>query len=281
MYGQHVTNKQLYFMHIPKAGGMSLMATLEPVLRASGLPYFMHRYTDDSCTDLNTCVFLQGHFGLYPLTKNSKFETAILLRDPLDRAVSNFAMLHRMNVLDKSAEYLSLETLEEKLKYYLFEDVLTTNHRNIQSRFMSTSGDYSILNIIFDPAANTHKQNEKAKAALQPSNYSKKARQWFLGDAPLNWESVKSTIDNASILGTTENHNGFVDKVIKWLQNNYPQHITTDLVPEHLTANTSGLAGHSTENLKALLSDDDKAKVYEYNYIDARAYRYVQQLLGE
>ena len=198
------TNKTLYFLHIPKTAGMTIAVTLAQFLNQNGLSKYPP--TPPPHEDISSeYAFIQGHLGRYPISKIQNISVATLVRDPLDRAISNFLYIYD-RVLYSRIEYSSLDTMELRLKYYLFEDPIYISHRNIQSKFICSEPEVNMFKDI---------------PSDQESDYLTRSKQWYLKDIDINFELVKENVDNFEIVNTTNKIDTFVQRIVDWFNTNY------------------------------------------------------------
>ena len=110
-----VTGKSLYFLHIPKTGGLS-MQLFQDILTANQVTHFPNRYDkkNRNFTNFSDYKFISWHFGTTPLQFSIPgLETAVLLREPLERVISNFCWLLMLNQFDFLVSYENLTVLEK------------------------------------------------------------------------------------------------------------------------------------------------------------------------
>jgi hypothetical protein len=111
--------KQLYFLHIPKTGGMNIVAKIR--LNSTLDPFI--GFNDSTIEEFSSSNFIVGHFGKTPITKNKDISVACILRNPIERSISNF--IHSYNVAPQNVKdndtYKTIEKIEDKLRYYLFK----------------------------------------------------------------------------------------------------------------------------------------------------------------
>ena len=255
-------NKRLYFLHIPKTGGTTVASNFGQFLinnNISKYPPSSPPHSDVS----NDYAFIQGHLGRYPISKVDNLSVATLVRDPLDRAISNFLYIYD-RVLKNREDYSAIETIEEKLKYYLFDDEFYFSHRNIQSKF-----------ICLDPGSNKFK-DEPTGEELEYINRSKR---WNLPEKDVTLKKAKSFVDSFEIVNTTRNVNLFINRLIDWFNTNYPELDVKQLNFPISDANVSilkyGELEMTTESLKQLLTDEDILRFLDLNSIDFDLYEYI------
>jgi hypothetical protein len=278
--------------HIPKTGGLQI-SLINTVLRIERIVPAFPNYDAELGVDLSfNYSYIQGHFGSLPIDNNPSLDTAILLRDPFDRSVSNFIWLYMENVLTEMEPYKSMTSMTEKLKYYLFEDETFLLHRNMQTRFLSNSISENTFKAVY--GINTGAVSEYDTSGI--NIYIN----WFLPDTKTSLEMAKSRVDNATILGTTDDHNSFAEKILNWFIINYSldlnmkyqeqtrhykikktKNLENGLDPYVNYSNYTDSDGtiYTTESLKTLLTKEDIAQIYENNSLDKELYEYAKEKL--
>jgi hypothetical protein len=256
------TNKSLYFLHIPKTGGMTAAANLASFAIANGLkryPPSVPPHEDVS----QEHSFIAAHLGRYPISKIENIAVATMVREPLSRAISNFKWIYN-KVLEGRPDYANISSIEEKLKYYLFEDLMYTSHRNIQSKFICSS-----------PAENMYKDRFP-----DPSEYETRSKSWYLKEVDLTFDLAREAIDSFEIVDTTDNVERFIHRVVSWFNDNYPdlktKKINYEILPINQTSLTDSGNTISSEFLMKSLSDSDIEKFFNLNSIDVEIYQYVK-----
>jgi len=258
-------NKTLYFLHIPKTAGMTVGVNFAQFLIANNLSKYPP--TPPPHSDVSSeYAFIQGHLGRYPISQIENISVATLVRDPLDRAISNFLYIYN-RVLSSREEYASLATMEERLKYYLFEDPLYISHRNIQSKFICSEPELNMFKDI--------PENEK-------EDYLTRSKQWYLKDLDINFELVKENIDSFDIVNTSNKVSEFIQKLVDWFNKNYEDLDVKVLNTEIFSINDSSLKigrkTYTTALLKSSLSDQNIVDFLDLNEIDFELYEYIYNL---
>lgn len=284
--------KGLYMWHTPKTGGLAI-SVIMMVLRGrqefSVFPNYNPNLGFDPSFDYS---YIQAHYGTLPVDKNPELDTAILIRDPLDRSVSNFIWLYMENVLTDMEPYKSIDSMEDRLRHYLFEDQTFLMHRNMQTRFLSNGIAEETVNFLHG----TDKTTPIADDTSHPNIYI----HWYIPDNNTSIESAKSQIDRATILGVTDNHDQFTEQVLNWFKSNYDLDLSEIYYAEleRLKNSKSMIAGrdldpylnfstytdsdgttYTTQSLKSLLTQDDIDQIYANNSLDLELYNYAKEKL--
>jgi len=245
-------NRRLYFLHIPKTGGISVTSQIRNTLNKNSIPAYPPSSPphDDI---FNNYVYIQAHLANYPLDKTSNLDVATLLRNPVDRSISNFLFMYKNNS-SFVERYSTIDSMINKLRFYLFEDEEYSYHRNIQSKFICGS-----------PENNYYKDNSFTLESL----VNKRSKNWFLENNTPSLQQSLDKINSFTIVGTTEKINLFTSKVSDWFLNNYglPIPFDNNLIVNYSSILYDGIE-YNTQTLKDMLGDLDIEKVLENNLID-------------
>ena len=286
-----INGRTLYLLHVPKCGGIAVNYTIYKTLNENGIPWYpatrslegqlLHR------NNFNDYAYIQGHLGTYPIGLVDNLDVAYICRNPVDRSISNFAWLWMTNVIQSKEDYLDIEDISEKLKHYLFNDEFYFPHRNIQSRFICNKPSDNTFKYMFDREFLT--QEELAACELEKNSHVNKTQNWYIPDTNTSIEYAKSQIDSFNILGTTDNHDQFVEKVVDWFQENYQidsraedyeYRIKTGIKINESKLNINDSETINTEDLKSMLSAKEIKKIETNNNLDMEIYLYVKSKLG-
>jgi hypothetical protein len=256
---------RLYFLHIPKTGGINILGKIKI---NSGVSPFVG-FSDSSTEQFNSSSFIAGHFGKTPITKNPDISVACLVREPIQRSVSNFIHSYitaPQNVKDNEA-YKTIDTVLDKLRYYLFQDPYYSTVKNIQSR--------SIFNNMTNEAFENLFKNEDINIVEKNNNI------WYLEDNDFVLEDIINMIDSFDIVETTDNHEMFYNKIKDWFLHNLGvefSNIYFSNIPSELVDESSNK--YTTQSLIDLLTETEKQKILDDNSIDFALYNYIKSKNG-
>lgn len=285
-------NKSLYFLHIPKTGGMSISIMIHDQLRGNNIPWYPDQkpILNQSVSDIdfNEFAYIQGHLGTFPIGRVNNLDVACIIRNPVDRIISNFAWLWMTEVISEKEEYKNFNSIEDKLKHYLFEDEFYFPHRNLQARFVCNEPKAYIYKYLFEPESLTDEEKtlvEQEKNILLETN---RTRNWYIGNENTSLEFAKSQIDSFQIVGVTDHHNDFSEKIMDWfLENhsidargmNYYRQKLEDvkLFESYLEVGDDVLY---SADLKSMLSKKEIEDLEVFNDLDMELYRYTKNKLG-
>jgi len=126
---------KLYFLHIPKTGGISISNTLEQISNQKILTLLGPILLDhlEQYPEWAKSNILVGHLGLLPL--NYEYEYFTVLRDPLERLYSHYSHIKR-----EEGHYYHKILVEEKIDFegYLRDKRFTAMNFNMQARYLSS-----------------------------------------------------------------------------------------------------------------------------------------------
>lgn len=133
--------------------------------------------------------FISGHFGTTPFKYRDNLLTVCLVRDPVDRFISNFIYIN------KSYKGLHLDSqLEEWIEN-------PTQH-NIQARSLNKPLDEELYN----------NPKDKLSRALDG---------WCLERGDINMSEAKALIDSMYLVDTLDNHKTFIDSLNELVYKTY------------------------------------------------------------
>jgi len=250
-------SKQLYLLHIPKTGGTSVSATLRHALSSRDLIWHKNARPPHNY-DFSDFIFIDAHLGNSSRIISKNTEVACLVRNPIDRAVSNFLWIHD-SVLSKNIRYKTIEKISDRLRYFLFEDEDYLFHQNIQSKFICNPVSDSVFSENFS------------------FKYEEYSKTWFIENFPISAKLAIRNVNKFELVGTTDCHKEFMKSISIWMESNlgisvleedYEHALKSELNTENQLI--------TTDILVEQLSSYELKRIIENNIIDYEVYRHVK-----
>lgn len=255
-----------------------------PVFSTFGIPF----------TNFNDYKFINSHFGVTPLDLEN-FDTAVLLREPLDRVISNFTWFLINSTFNYKDGYAGL-SLEQKLRRYLFEDEAYLVHNNLQTKFLT--GIVNKENLEQHYRYNyTHENSPVVSPEIFASpqtiyehTLAKRTEDWFLTNEEFSISAAKSNLDKCLIVGITDRHDEFMVKIFDWIKTNWGfdwQEEFNSIVAEKTAESgfpyynygsfTDGDGKtYTSADFRAMLTEAEIAQIYSDNSLDLELYNYAK-----
>lgn len=177
--------KSINHIHVPRCSGVHLRSHIVSDLKVRGIEYFATNSEDISEINFKNKGFISGHFGLTPLKYRDDLINIALVRNPVDRFISNFLYIN------KGLRQLQLNNELEKW-------IENPAQLNIQAKSFASTINEEKYNL-------AHEKNERA------------INGWFLEDITISINDIKSFIDTLEIIETIDNHDIFIKKTNKLL----------------------------------------------------------------
>ena len=168
-------------IHIPRCSGIYIKTHIVNDLKTKGIPYFASNHSEIFPYKFEGKNFISGHFGLTPLKYRKDLINIALVRDPVDRYISNFIY---MNSSFKGAH------LEAHLEKWMDND----KQFNLQAKSLSKNINEALYN----------SKDHGVERAIDG---------WCFEEGPIDINSVKSFIDSIHLIDTIDNHNSFISKL--------------------------------------------------------------------
>lgn len=265
--------KQLYFLHIPKTAGQYISKNIKESLDKNNISYYVttHFPNNNSFTKKS---YVSMHAGTYPIIKSPEIDVATIIRNPVEARVSYFNFVYNRALYNR-AEYTERELPIEKLRYYLFEDPNFDLHNNYQSRFLCNAADERS----FSPMEFYKNHYEEL---MYPFLKKGEAFTWFVENDNTTLDNAMSQINKFKIKSTLENIDAFKKDIDQWFKDNY--NVQIDFSEDKINIGKADYGDGkmmSSSELLAMLTDSDKQKILENNYIDNAVYEYVKGIENE
>jgi hypothetical protein len=260
--------KQLYFLHIPKTAGQFITESIRIALEKNNIEdYFIYNGAFVSEEKLKTCVYIGSHFGTYPIDIIPEIDTVTVLRDPVERSVSQFNFLYEQRYKDL---YKEIDGYLARLRFYLFEDENVIGMRNYQARFLCNAVD-----------SRRFQSEENFKSVLEESIAPFALgfpNTWFVGNELTSLNLAKSKLDKMLIVGTSDNLDPVLEKINTWFLDNYNVKIEYFQYKFNSSSITENGVEYTTEDCVAMLTEEEKNIIKQLNSIDQELYEYAKIL---
>lgn len=258
--------KKLYFLHIPKNAGQTVIKTVSTALRFQDIKHYTNSIPPHY-GDLNDNVFLAGHLGTYPIEKLTGFSVACVFRDPLKRVLSNFNYIYPM--LMERPEYYQIDSFADRLRHYLFNDPNFELHKNVQARFICNPAQ----DIAFELVEYSKEKNRDviAKSLMQ--------KHWFVDNSNTSLDFAKKQVDSFDIIGTVDNYGSFCNDLYGWFGKNYNIDIKYNKnIILNNSFNIEAGTSYTSLDLENILEKKEYDRIIEDNSLDYELYRYVKNI---
>lgn len=263
-----VKMKQLYFLHIPKTAGQFITEAIRLALEKNNInDYFIYNGAFVSKEKLKSCVYIGSHFGTYPIEIIPEIDTVTVLRDPVERSVSQFNFLYEERYKEL---YKDIDGYLGRLRFYLFEDENMFGLRNYQARFLCNSADSRRFE--------SEEKFQSVKDELVVPFGLGFPNTWFVSNELTNLDLAKSRLKSMSMVGTSDNIDPVLQKIKDWFLYNYNVEI------EYLQNkfNTSSIIQdgieYTTKDCVSMLTEKEIDRLRQINSIDQEIYEYAKIL---
>lgn len=229
----------IYHLHIPRTSGIYIKNNVLPHLLSGGVEHFVSNRTEIKVDKLKKSKFVGGHFGLMPLDYMDNPSVFCLLRDPVERFISNFKYILKMtnSIIDPYEEFDIWLNGEQ-----------STVQSNVQSKFLTGKMNLSKFN-------------------QRPTIFMNSLRNnWFIEDYALDIKVIKNNINFFNCY-TMDNHNQFKKDLNEEL---YKQFNFITFKRDYKSNESPKL------NINITKKQIDKIK--ELNYLDIEVYEYVRKI---
>ncbi len=263
--------KQLYFLHIPKTAGKYIAKNIKRSLDQHGKKSYISTHFPNNLF-FKDKIYVSIHAGLYPLDVVPTMDVATIIREPIEARVSYFNFIYNRALYSRK-EYIDIKNVEDKLKYYLFEDPNFDLHNNYQSRFICNSADSRSFN-------STDFFKKYSKEMMRPFLKEGKAFTWFVENDNTSLDNAIKRIDSFNIVNTLDRIDIFENSIADWFKLNY--NINVVFNKEEVVNKSQSDYGDgniiTTSDLIKTLSVEEKNQILKNNWIDVEMYNYVKKI---
>lgn len=260
--------KQLYFLHIPKTAGQFITEAIRDGLEKNGIDnYFIYNGAFASDLRLKESIYIGSHFGTYPLDLINDIDTVTVLRDPVERAISQFNFLYEQRYQEL---YKDIDGYLNRLKFYLFEDKNMFGLRNYQARFLCNPAN-----------PRRFKSEEEFEKLLGESAVPFGfgfPNTWFVGNELTDLTLAKDQLDKMSIVGTADNLDAVLEKINKWFLDNYKIEIKYSDKRINSSSITENGKKYTTRECIDMLTLEELQTLKDINSIDQELYEYAKNI---
>ena len=260
--------KQLYFLHIPKTAGQFITESIRSSLEKAGIEkYFLYNGAFVSEEKLKECVYIGSHFGTYPIDIIPEINTVTILRDPVERAISQFNFLYEQRYKEL---YSDISGYLNCLKFYLFEDKNMSGLKNYQARFLCNPANPKRFKSEKD-------FNELISESSVPFGLGF-PNTWFVGNDLTDLSLAKSQLDKMSIVGTADRLDTVLEKIKAWFLDNYK--VDIEFLQDRVNSSSIVENGkhYTTQDCIEMLTEEELLTIKEINSIDQELYEYAKKI---
>lgn len=222
--------KSINHLHIPRCSGIYIKTHIVNDLKSRDISYFATNHSEIYPETFNNKKFISGHFGLTPLKYRNDLINISLLRDPVDRFVSNFIYVHPGY---KGAQLYSK----------LDEWIENENQHNLQAKSLSQNINEDLYNSL-------NHGLERAKAG------------WCLENKNINLNEIKKLIDGMEIVNTIDNHYKFINDLNELIYKCYGFYTFTNRNLINENYNKIAISKNLRKNIEQVNTLD--MEIYEY-----------------
>lgn len=262
--------KQLYFLHIPKTAGKYISKNIKDSLDKNNKKSYISTHFPNNIF-FKDKIYMSMHAGTYPIDVVPDVNVATIIRDPISARVSYFNFIYNKS-LHSRKEYQKIKNVDDKLKYYFFEDKNFELHNNYQARFICNSADAKS----FDPVMFYKKDWQEM---MKPFLKEGRAFSWFVENDNTSLDNAVARINSFNIVNTLDRIDLFENKISQWFEENYGIEIFFN--KNEVINKSGGTYGDkelvTTSDLIATLNTQEKEAILKNNYIDTQIYNYIKE----
>ena len=228
----------MYHLHVPRTSGTYVKNNVLPHLITGGVEHFASNRSQIDLEQIKNSKFVIGHFGLMPIDYMTDVDVFCILRDPVERFISDFKYTSKITERNGTAE--------EKLNHLLYENQ-SDLQSNIQSKFLS--GRINVDKFNLDPARYIHSSRNG----------------WFIENYSKDINVIKRNIDKINCY-TMDNHSRFKSDFNKSLNKNFG-----------FTTFKHDDKANQSQDVGISLTKSQISRIEDLNRLDMEVYEYVRQ----
>lgn len=260
--------KQLYFLHIPKTAGKFVSACIKKSFENDLNSVYISTHFPNNNEYLKNKKYISAHAGTYIFEKINNVDVATIVRHPVFARASYFNFIYPFYLKNRE-EYININNVKDKFKYYLFEDKNFLSHNNYQSRFLCNPSDarsWDMKNFF-----------EKDGRMLMDKYKDGLAFDWFVSNDRTSLDLAIKNINSFKIKNTMDNVESFMHNINKWFSENYGVTINFDTNERINNSETKFNENILTsEDLVSGLTAEEFKDVISLNEIDYKVYNFVK-----
>lgn len=248
---------KIYFNHIPKTGGMDLSLAILKSIKDSKINFIPYTIGDRGNANKDQIIksdFISGHLGIEPNSYIDNLKTFTIVRNPIDRIISNYLMIY---------EQQNLVNLDHFNNWIFNDDIGYLTKNNLQSRFLTTTRRDDVEKDFFsDLPKNNNTKIMERHYLIQENGFGIKKEN-------VDYNLAKNYLDKCSIVFTTENLYKDIYKVFDLISKEWNIKIKTP--------NDYNKIQKSLE-FKKLLNNKQTNKIISLNEIDMEIWEYAKTM---
>jgi hypothetical protein len=222
--------KTINHIHIPRCSGIYIKTHIINDLKSKNISFFATNHSQIFPDTFNQKYFISGHFGLTPLKYRNDLINICLVRDPVDRFLSNFIYMHSS---------FKGEHLYSKLE----EWIENKKQHNIQAKSLNKNINEYLYNSL---------EHGTKRAELG----------WCLEEGEININEIKNFIDSINLIDSYDNHNSFILKLNNLVYETYGFYSFSNKNPINDNFSKIEISDTLKEKIRELNSFD--MEVYDY-----------------
>ena len=248
---------KVYFNHIPKTGGTFLIHNILKSLKDINFNFSLYTMGDRGISikeDIVGSDLIMGHLGIEPNLYLHELETFTIIRNPIDRVISNYLMVYD-DIKQSSISHFNTWIFNDDVGY------LTKN--NLQSRFLTTERRKDLEETFFvNSYANNYSQMMKGHRLVQENGFG-------INNYPVKYEIAKAYLNKCSFVLQTESLQNEINKVFDLIDSKW------NIKTKRPSTNKKK---QKSSDFKKLLNKKQINKIISLNDVDMKIWEYAKTL---